>query len=159
MLGIADMIRVRQCLNMEMISTMRTMEDIATESTVSCDLLVSDIYGKSCGSLGLPSELLASCTGKASRDTSLGAVCMSLLLSFAVNVAQLGLLHAIRYNCKHVVVVGLGAGFNGKSNPLDSEPLGLAFAIQKSFEFVSSRYSEGTGSSSRAHPSIAFLVG
>ena len=73
----------------------------------NCDLLVEDIYGGDCSSIGLPGSIIASCLGKAD-DSSINspALAKSLLDMMTINTAQLANLHARIHNCKSAIVVG-----------------------------------------------------
>ena len=71
------------------------------------DLLVSDIYGGDCDSIGLPGNIIASCFGKA-NNARIPAPDMakSLLDLICINTAQLTNLHASLHGCKQAVIVG-----------------------------------------------------
>jgi pantothenate kinase len=73
------------------------------------DLLVEDIYGGDCDSIGLPGSIIASCFGKAdefsTKDCS-ADLAKSLIDLICINTAQLTHLHAQLNGCTTAVIVG-----------------------------------------------------
>ena len=77
-------------------------------STASrADLLVEDIYGGDCSSIGLPGSIIASSLGKATSELSESPdLAKSLIDLMCINTAQLAKLHAELNGCALVVIVG-----------------------------------------------------
>ena len=71
-------------------------------SSLNVDLLVDDIYGKSSHNLGLDGKIIASSMGKyGSRDdkeSNDNDIARSLLISFAINIANLVSLGLMKYD-------------------------------------------------------------
>lgn len=80
----------------------------ASGKTSRVDLLVEDIYGGDCSSIGLAGSIIASSLGKASSDSLSGPsdISKSLLDMMCMNTAQLANLHARVHKCKNVLIVG-----------------------------------------------------
>lgn len=79
----------------------------ALEKPSSADLLVEDIYGGDCVSIGLPGSIIASCLGKAHQDARDSPdLSKSLLDMICINTAQLAYLHAGLHKCRTVLIVG-----------------------------------------------------
>lgn len=77
------------------------------QGTSGADLLVEDIYGGDCASIGLPGHVVASCLGKAKSTAGESAdLAKSLLGFFAINTAQLTNLHASMHGCRTALIVG-----------------------------------------------------
>jgi pantothenate kinase len=73
----------------------------------AADLLVSDIYGGDCESIGLPGNIIASCFGKANvGEVDSQDIAKSLLDLISINTAQLANLHASLNGCRTAVIVG-----------------------------------------------------
>ena len=77
------------------------------------DLLVEDIYGGDCSSIGLPGSIIASCFGKSTDKSSSDDVAKNMcdisksLIDFmCINTAQLANLHAQMNGCKRALIVG-----------------------------------------------------
>lgn len=71
------------------------------------DLLVEDIYGGDCDSIGLPGNVIASCLGKAGNTGfQASAFAKSILDMTTMNTAQLTNLHAQLHGCRMAIVVG-----------------------------------------------------
>jgi type II pantothenate kinase len=84
-----------------------TQRATALEEHSVTDLLVEDIYGGDCDSIGLPGSIIASCLGKASAESTDSAdLAKSLTDLMSINTAQLANLHARLHKCKTAVVVG-----------------------------------------------------
>jgi pantothenate kinase len=91
-------------------TSVRGMVNKAQQATrpSSVDLLVEDIYGGDCASIGLPGSIIASCLGKAdegSRDNTCD-LSKSLLDMMSINTAQLTNLHAKIHKCTTALVIG-----------------------------------------------------
>ena len=77
------------------------------EHPSEADLLVSDIYGGDCDSIGLAGNIIASCFGKANNgEVDSPDLAKSLLDLLCINTAQLTNLHASLNGCKTAVIVG-----------------------------------------------------
>ena len=77
------------------------------------DLLVEDIYGGDCASIGLPGSIIASCFGKADDLSPADAqsdLAKSLIDLICINTAQLTHLHAQLNHCSTAVIVGSVGG-------------------------------------------------
>jgi len=77
------------------------------------DLLVEDIYGGDCVSIGLPGSIIASCFGKTDECSPADAqpdLAKSLIDLICINTAQLTHLHAQLNNCSTAVIVGSVGG-------------------------------------------------
>jgi pantothenate kinase len=82
-------------------------EALGLEGTSSADLLVEDIYGGDCESIGLPGSIIASCFGKVgSRELPKSDIAKSLLDLMCINTAQLTKLHAKLNGCRTAIIVG-----------------------------------------------------
>lgn len=72
-----------------------------------CDLLVEDIYGGDCTSIGLAGSVIASCLGKGGRtELTRPEIAKSVVDMATMNTAQLTNLHAKLHACKMALVVG-----------------------------------------------------
>ncbi len=80
----------------------------AMKCSSSIDLLVEDIYGGDCASIGLPGTVIASCLGKAGgrKENPPEEVAKSLMDMVTMNTAQLTNLHARLHGCRMALVVG-----------------------------------------------------
>lgn len=77
------------------------------EHASKADLLVEDIYGGDCDSIGLPGSIIASCFGKANNASCDSPdIAKSLIDLMCINTAQLASLHARLNRCATVVIVG-----------------------------------------------------
>ena len=75
----------------------------------AADLLVEDIYGGDCESIGLPGSIIASCFGKATRTMPIEHpvdIAKSVVDLMCINTAQLTHLHAALNKCKSALIVG-----------------------------------------------------
>jgi pantothenate kinase len=99
----------------------------------SVDLLVEDIYGGDCLSIGLPGSIIASCLGKAdSSAVNSPDLSKSLLDMISINTAQLTSLHARIHKCKTALIVG----------PICEQPE-VAECIQRVLHILGSRSPAG----------------
>lgn len=107
-IGVSTIMALGKTLLQE--SSIRKMIDIGkTSGTASkVDLLVEDIYGGDCDSIGLAGSIIASCLGKATGDSvsSPADVAKSLLDMICMNTAQLTNLHAKVHKCRTALIVG-----------------------------------------------------
>jgi type II pantothenate kinase len=107
----------------------------------SCtDLLVEDIYGGDCDSIGLPGSIIASSFGKAGSDSTSEYpydMSKSLVDLAAINTAQLANLHAQLNGCKSAIIVGSIGGSN--------ELLPISECIQRVLNIVNRSRRETTG--------------
>lgn len=95
------------------------------------DLLVEDIYGGDCVSIGLPGSIIASCFGKAdetSSEHSKPDLAKSLIDLICINTAQLAHLHAQLNNCTTALIVGSVGG--------SDEQLAVSECIQRVFNIL-----------------------
>jgi type II pantothenate kinase len=79
----------------------------------STDLLVEDIYGGDCDSIGLPGSIIASSFGKAGLNSAKdlpAETAKSLIDIVTINTAQLTSLHAQLNGCTSAIIVGSISG-------------------------------------------------
>lgn len=79
---------------------------LSVEGPSKSDLLVEDIYGGDCSSIGLPGSIIASCFGKTDIHTNMSDLAKSAIDLMCINTAQLTNLHAQLNGCRSAVIVG-----------------------------------------------------